>query len=386
MIVLLLVLMQDAGDERFFKGDIAGALEEYEKQVKADPAQEAGHWRRGIAYWFAGDFEKAAKQFELYHSFDDVDRENGIWRYLSQARAHGLEKAREGLLKYKKDDREPFPVVYAMFAGKLTAEEALAKVSGEGPSFYAHLYVGFDLSVRGDSKKAAEHLAKATAIEWPKKAGYGPAYMWNVGRLQGEALARQRGLLKTFRDEFVKLEGLSMAKYEVPQNLWEAVAGSNPSRWKGPRNSVERVTWDEAAAFCARATLLLRSEGLIEAAQEVRLPTEAEWESAARAGTKTTWSFGDDEKDLAAHGWYHGNAAGNDPAVGAKKPNPWGLYDVHGYLAEWCAGDGERRPMRGGSWKDEAAGTTSASRRDAARDLRDDGVGLRCALGAVKAR
>src|SRR5438034_6261958 len=111
----------------------------------------------------------------------------------------------------------------------------------------------------------------------------------------------QLKLLKTFRDEFVAVaprdrnpQPFSIAKYEVPQNLWQAVMGNNPSRWKGPRNSVEMVSRAEADEFCRKATKLLQSAALIKYDQIVRLPTEAEWEVAARAGTTTKFSFGDD--------------------------------------------------------------------------------------------
>jgi len=194
-----------------------------------------------------------------------------------------------------------------------------------------------------------------------------------------------------------------IAKYEVPQNLWEAVMGENPSRWKGPRNSVEMLSFDEAEQFCKKATALMQTAKLIDVNQVVRLPSEAEWEYAARAGTETVYSFGDDVSDLDQYGWHTGNAAGNDPPVGAKKPNPWNLYDVHGYLWEWCSdaahddyekapsdgsawvkGDSKQRILRGGSWKDKAAFLTSSYRRAASKDLRDDAVGLRCVLATVK--
>jgi formylglycine-generating enzyme required for sulfatase activity len=240
-------------------------------------------------------------------------------------------------------------------------------------------------------------------------------------------LQEQEKLLKTFREEFVPITpgkdgfpkefrmgsdaelpvhavtfayDFHVARYEVPQNLWESVMGKNPSRWKGPRNSVEMLSFDEAVDFCRKVTGLLREAKLIDADQAVRLPSEAEWEYAARAGTTTRYSFGDDAKDLDAHAWHTGNAAGNDPPVGAKKPNPWKLYDVHGYLWEWCAdpwhdtyegapadgsawsagGDATRRVLRGGSWKDQAERLTSSFRRAAAGALRDDAVGLRCVL------
>jgi formylglycine-generating enzyme required for sulfatase activity len=189
-----------------------------------------------------------------------------------------------------------------------------------------------------------------------------------------------------------------IARYEVPQNLWEAVMGSNPSRWKGPRNSVEMLSFDDAEAFCRKATELMRAAKLIQSKQSIRLPTEAEWEYAARSGTTTRYSFGDDAAKLGEFGWFNGNAKGNDPPVGAKKPNAWQLYDVHGYLWEWCSdawhddyagapadgstwgGDASRRVLRGGSWKDESDRLTSSFRQPGDRGLTDDAVGLRCVL------
>jgi formylglycine-generating enzyme required for sulfatase activity len=197
----------------------------------------------------------------------------------------------------------------------------------------------------------------------------------------------------------------AVAKYEVPQNLWEAVMGSNPSRWKGPRNSVEMLSHADARAFCRAATRFMRSANLIANDELIRLPTEAEWEYFARAGSTTRYSFGDDSAAIDAFAWHTGNAAGNDPPVGAKRPNPWGLYDIHGYLWEWCEDvahesyaqlptDGSpaggvdpqsQRVLRGGSWKDTPDRLTSSYRRFAPQDTADDAIGLRCVLAKVTA-
>ncbi len=251
-------------------------------------------------------------------------------------------------------------------------------------------------------------------------------------------------LLKTFVDEFVPItpgrgnfprsfamgsahseqeqpvhrvtfeDGFSIARYEVPQNLYRAVMGNNPSRWKGPRNSAEMMTWKEANQFCTRATTLLREAELIGANEVIRLPSEAEWEYCCRAGTSTEYSFGNratidsDEGDKASlldpYAWHTGNAAGNDPPVGALKPNPWGLYDMHGYLWEFTAdawhdsyagapangtawgsdggrteqGDSTKIVLRGGSWKDAHPRLRAAARRAFTTGARDDAVGFRC--------
>ncbi|MEX1231632.1 MAG: formylglycine-generating enzyme family protein [Planctomycetaceae bacterium] len=212
----------------------------------------------------------------------------------------------------------------------------------------------------------------------------------------------------------------AIAKYEVPQNLYEAVMGANPSKWKGPRNSAEMMTWSEANEFCETITQMLRERKLLADDEEIRLPTESEWEYACRAGTKTVYSFGDsatkegdDDKQasiLSEYAWHTGNAAENDPPVGALKPNAWELYDVHGYLWEFVADDwhpnfekspsdgsawtsnedgktGEpdaQRVIRGGSWKDRYDRLTSSSRKPMASNGTGDDVGFRCVKSAVR--
>ncbi len=200
----------------------------------------------------------------------------------------------------------------------------------------------------------------------------------------------------------------AMAKYEVPQNLYEAVMGSNPSVWGGPRNSVEMVSWIDSMRFCARATQILRAAELIEANESIRLPTEAEWEYCCRAGSTTAYSFGEEAAQpddapkkaslLDPYGWHTGNAAGNDPPVGALKPNAWGLYDLHGYLWEyvsdtWHGGyqdatsDGSGwgvdakhglRVMRSGSWRDHYSALKSTTRWPVPDHVKSDAIGFRC--------
>jgi outer membrane protein assembly factor BamB len=179
------------GDLRFFRGRFADAVADYDRMAALDPALEAGHWRRGIARFYAGDFAGAAKQFEIYHTVDQVDRENGIWRYLSQYKAYGKAKAREGLLKYAKDDREPFPAVYKLFSGETTPDEVLKGIEAasigeadrEGRRFYARLYIGLLLWVEGRAEDARIHLEEAARSAWPKSAGYGPSWMGGVARV-----------------------------------------------------------------------------------------------------------------------------------------------------------------------------------------------------------
>ncbi len=150
-----------------------------------------------------------------------------------------------------------------------------------------------------------------------------------------------------------------MGLTEVTQEQYEAVIGKNPAEFRGAKNPVEQVSWDDGVAFCKA----LSKKG----GKTVRLPTEAEWEYACRAGTKTRFYFGDDDKQLGDYAWYFGNSGEKPHPVGQKKPNPWGLHDMHGNVWEWCAdweaaysaeeqvdpqapALGGPRVLRGGSW------------------------------------
>jgi formylglycine-generating enzyme required for sulfatase activity len=168
------------------------------------------------------------------------------------------------------------------------------------------------------------------------------------------------------------------------------------------------MSWDDANDFCRKITQALKAQKLIGDDEVIRLPTEAEWEYCCRAGTKTRYSFGDEaQKDgdvapvasiLNQYAWHTGNAKGNDPPVGALKSNPWGLYDMHGYLWEFTsdawspnyeqasakggslepAASGSAIVVRSGSWKDGYSLLTCSCRRRLTRAEKDDAVGFRC--------
>lgn len=220
---------------------------------------------------------------------------------------------------------------------------------------------------------------------------------FQMGSSAKDAPETEKPVVKvTFKTPF------AIAKYEVTQELWTLVTGNNPSRWKGKRNSVEMLDWNEANTFCAKVTKLLHERKLLDPKEVIRLPSEAEWEYVARAGTTTQYSFGDDVIDLGEHAWYIRNSKGEDPPVGRKKPNAWGLYDVHGYVWEWCADawsddhkgaasdgsarvgkDVKERVIRGGSFADPADSLRCAYRGKALATAKSDRLGLRC-VKAVK--
>ncbi len=182
-----------------------------------------------------------------------------------------------------------------------------------------------------------------------------------------------------------------MGIHPVTQAQYERVAGDNPSHFKGEDHlPVERISWDEAATFCRRL-----SE---QAGKRFRLPTEAEWECACRGGTTTAYCFGDDEARMDEYAWFGGNSGSRTHPVGRKKPNAWGLYDMHGNVWEWCADwyqdgysglpdtdptgpeTGKYRVLRGGSWHDHARFCRSAYRSWLAPVHRFNSNGFRIVL------
>ena len=193
-------VLSQRGDVWFFLGEFSKSVADYEEMVELDPEQGDSHWRRGIARFYAGQAKEAAEQFEAYHSFDDIDRENGIWRYFSQYRAYGPAKAKEGLLKYRKTDREPFPDVYRLFSGDTTPKKILAAINHaeiskderEKRLFYAQLYIGLNHAVDGRNAEAIVHLRESTANRWGPDGGYGPRYMWHVGRVHLDLLLAEQ--------------------------------------------------------------------------------------------------------------------------------------------------------------------------------------------------
>jgi formylglycine-generating enzyme required for sulfatase activity len=155
--------------------------------------------------------------------------------------------------------------------------------------------------------------------------------------------------------------------------------------------------WKVSNEFCEKVTKLLRERKLIGAETTIRLPSEAEWEYCCRAGTTTAYSWGDSIKDIDKYAWYKVNAPGNDPPVGAKAANPWGLHEMHGYVWEWCldswhadyknapedggarqAKDATNYVVRGGAFSDPPEALRSAYRHFVPGDTRSDTIGFRC--------
>ncbi|MBW2060592.1 MAG: formylglycine-generating enzyme family protein [Deltaproteobacteria bacterium] len=208
-----------------------------------------------------------------------------------------------------------------------------------------------------------------------------------IGRSDGE-----------YQHEVILIKGFFIQTTEVTQKQWNTLMAKNPSRFTGDDRPVEQVAWLDCQAF-------IKALNRIEGHDRYRLPTEAEWEYACRAGTTTAFAFGDltttgrgYDLNLDRIGWYAGNSSASTHPVAQKEPNAWGLYDMHGNVWEWCqdryerwygkfttgavtdpAGGrwGRRRVFRGGSWFAPAEYCRSADRLRAPPDFKSSGLGFR---------
>jgi formylglycine-generating enzyme required for sulfatase activity len=136
-----------------------------------------------------------------------------------------------------------------------------------------------------------------------------------------------------------------LGKYEVTQAEYAALMGKNPSHFPGdPNRPVEKVSYFAAVSYCSAVTKRERDAGRLPVSYEYRLPSEAEWEYACRAGTTNLFSFGDAVTEADQYAWTAENSQGITHPVGQKRPNPWGLHDMHGNVWEWCLDWFEKYP------------------------------------------
>jgi len=154
-------------------------------------------------------------------------------------------------------------------------------------------------------------------------------------------------------------EPFYLGKYEVTEQQWEAVMGNSPGGFKAsecPQRPASHVSWNDCQDFLRKL-----QEKCGNGAVVFRLPTEAQWEYACRAGTTTRYCFGDDEARLGEYAWYRDNSRNQTHPVGEKKPNQWGLYDMHGNVGEWCQDCGGA--YRSDSPTDDPSGPETGSHR-----------------------
>ncbi|MFO1051287.1 MAG: SUMF1/EgtB/PvdO family nonheme iron enzyme [Planctomycetota bacterium] len=252
----------------------------------------------------------------------------------------------------------PFAEFLVRTAPQRTARLCIESLRDVDPPLSTRLEVLFENRFRIGSSKPPRSAAEHRIVS--------PARITMVRLPDADSVHRELWMAAT---------PVTNAQYRV----FVEATGHRPSpawrerRFAGDDQPVVQVSWNDAVAFCKWAGL--------------RLPTEKEWESACRAGSKTEYWFGDDEGQLADYAWYDANSGGSTKPVAQKPANPWGLFDMHGNVWEWCADEAEAgsadRVFRGGSWIDSAWGCRSSSRIRGPADGRNVALGFRPASSSL---
>ena len=183
-------IYQLRGIEHFKVGHIKESVADFEKFIEFAPARRPHHWQLGISYYYAGQYEKGRKLFELHQTVNPQDVENAVWHYLCVARLEGVPKARAGLIPIAQDTRVPMKQIHELFAGRMQPAEVLEAVDAGAVSaaeriernFYAHLYIGLFYEAAGQAAQAREHIEKAAGA-FPVKH-----YMGDVARVHAQRL------------------------------------------------------------------------------------------------------------------------------------------------------------------------------------------------------
>jgi formylglycine-generating enzyme required for sulfatase activity len=276
------------------------------------------------------------------------------------------------------------------------------------------LSIAFAL-LQGCARKAPEGGSKTTSSPAGKTAGESQIEMVRIPG--GRFMMGDKDEVDATPHEVV-VNPFYIDKHLVTQEQYQKLMGDNPARWKGPKNPIEQVRWSDGVKFCNARSL---AEGLQSCydlktwqcdfgANGYRLPTEAEWECACRAGTQTAYFFGNDASRLTDYAWFDKNSGGHPQPTGQKKPNPWGLYDMVGNVWQWCNDfykvdyyqgspqenprgpkEGENKVVRGGAWKFSGDNCRSGYRYNEAPGYVDvcfgyDIYGFRCVKNAPAAQ
>ncbi|MBI2480242.1 MAG: hypothetical protein HYV60_16900 [Planctomycetia bacterium] len=196
------------GRERFRLGLIPASVADFDRYIELQPSAASRQWERGIACYYAKQFAKGAKQFELYQTYHDNDVENSVWRYLCMVPTDGIAKARSKILPIRNDRRVPMMQVLELYRGNLKPEEVLAACQRDEPDsrtlagrlFYAHLYLGLYHEVAGEQDLAHKYISLAADNKLAENPNIN-RYMWDVARIHFDLMKQPPNSTKSFRRE-----------------------------------------------------------------------------------------------------------------------------------------------------------------------------------------
>ena len=366
--------------------------------LSAPPSPRGGEGRderseSGVRGWPLWDGQESIEQYARrakLESSKTLDLGNGV----------KLELVLIPAGKFIMGTPEPTPVDEEGFGKKIVMGQAALGLGGG-----ALLVLLCVVVIRAIRKRGRPQFSLAYLVVMVLVAGVGVLggmHWWHSARAFSEAQAEYQAALARYvysyrgwepAHEVTLTKPYYLGKLEVTQEQYQQVMGTNPSRFKRRDLPVECVSWDDAQAFCKKAGE--------RTGQTIRAPTEAEWERACRAGTRTTYCTGDAETDLDRAAWWDKNSGKTTHPVGQKVPNAWGLHDMHGNVWEWCSdwqgdygteavtdpqgpGQGQYRVSRGGSWSSLPWVCSSASRGGIAPGKCDRDLGFRVVVSAPR--
>ncbi len=325
---------------------------------------------------------------EVTSSFDDLEVQGEWQEYLSK-----MEEAFSTVNRYEKLDIlakskiaawERFVQAFSEDNPYSTRDEELRSTAEEQITFWKKSLLPTETPVSVAGQKWTEFV---TGMEFV----YIPGGCFQMGCVSGIDCDDDE---KPVHE--VCLDGFWIGKYEVTQAQWQTIMGNNSSHFTGNDRPVESISWNNTQEFIKKLKNRSGTHPQPLPGWEFRLPSEAEWEYAARAGTMTAYSFGNDSGGSGEYAWYGSNSGSKTHSVGTRKPNAWGLYDMHGNVWEWCQdiysrdayqnhqrqnplirSGGSKRVLRGGSWSDASRYVRSAFRNSNAPSNRSVYVGLR---------
>lgn len=308
------------------------------------------------------------------------------------------------------NDSSGFPRTLEKFSTEMNDREVnKSEIDGPLEKVKIDLPDDDDAEVMSIGKKAGEHRVFADDLLPMRWCPPGKFTMGNQA-----PVVTLKGPGQDFKDEqpveVTLSHGFWMGQTEITISQWSSIMRTEP--WKDSRvfsryldaagedSPVHNATWEETKLFCETLTRRERAFRRIPNDWSYSLPTEAQWEYACRAGTESMYNFGVDDSDMKEHVWFAHNSLGGIHNVASKKPNAWGLYDMHGNVSEWCLDlkvdqlPGGLDPLvtngavsavhRGGSWNDEAVDCRSAARDRAAIWYRGEQIGFRVVLQPVR--